>query len=107
LVVNNAGNEFSPPTIIVRGPGTNFVVQNISTGKKFNLNLSLLAGEEVTINTLNRTVVKGNNQNVFGAFTGEFWFLRPGNNAISFNAVSGTDAQTRLTIRFRSAWRGV
>lgn len=109
FVINNTGNVYSKPRFIIRGPGTNFVIQNIDTGEVINLNLTLAPGEEVTIDTATNEVLLGT-QPVFGSVdrlpTGQWIRLIPGNNRIVFNAQSGTNNNTRLTVEWRHAYGG-
>lgn len=104
--VTNAGNESTPPTLTIQGPGTGFTVQNITTGEYFTLSVNLTAGDSVTIDVVNRTVLQGST-NVYGNFTGTWWLLRPGVNEINFVATSGSDSSTRLTVSHRDAYKGV
>lgn len=106
LTVNNAGNAYASTVFTIKGPGTNFIVQNQTTGQSFNVNIALLSNETVVVDTENRTVVKGST-NQYGLFSGDFWELAPGNNEIFFNADSGTDANTLLTIDYRSSYLGI
>lgn len=112
FIVNNAGNTLSEPILTIRGPGTNFLINNVTTGVKLLLSLSLLAGEEVIINTssLVGTAYKGN-QSVFGLITrtpaGKWVNLAPGNNIIQFSTSSGGNSNTRLTIQWRDAYSSI
>src|SRR5690606_23875042 len=85
FVVNNQGTVNAQPVLMVRGPWTNFLIQNITTGQKINLNLTLLSNETVTINTKTSIATKGN-QNVYGSVVrtpaGSWLYLAPGNNTI-------------------------
>lgn len=106
LTAENIGTIDTSPTFTIHGPGTNFMVQNTTTGERFDLTLTLTASEEVIVDTLNRTVFKGN-QNVFGSFDGDWIVLEPGNNNIVFNAQTGKGVNTLLTVDFRDAYLGV
>lgn len=110
FTVTNNGNVSAQPTLIVRGPGTNFLIQNITTGEKINLNLALVNNEEVTIDTLNRTASKAS-QNVYGSVVatpaGDWLSLAPGNNVIVFNAQSNKGVNTRLTVQYRHSYLGI
>jgi hypothetical protein len=110
FVIENEGNVYSKPIFTVRGPGTNFLIQNIDTGEKINLNLTLLPNESVIIDTSTDSVTKGN-QKVFGSAartpSGQWIRLIPGNNRIVFNAQSGFNNNTRLTVEWRDAYGGV
>lgn len=104
--ITNLGNIDTDPTFVIRGPGTNFVVRNLTTGRSFNLNLTLLNNETVRIDTLNKTAYKGV-QNVFGSVVGDWFTLVPGVNRITFSASSGTDVNTRLAVEYRHAYLGI
>lgn len=106
FVVNNAGNIETNPIFTIRGSGTNFVVQNLTTGELFKMNLSLLNNETVVIDTRLRTAFKGS-QNVFGSFLGNWINLAPGNNRLTFSAGSGTNENTRLSVAYRNAYLGI
>lgn len=107
LTISNGGNIDTYPTLTITGPGTNFVIQNISTGEKLEWNSSLSAGETVVIDTLNRTVLQGGTTNVYGSFDGDWLKLQPGSNTFHFNASSGTDSNTLLTVAYRDAYNGI
>jgi hypothetical protein len=107
LNVTNQGQVPTPAIFTIRGPGTNFVIRNTTTSHEFRLNLTLTSAESVVVDTLNRTATKGANQNVFGSFQGDWMLLYPGQNRLQFSAGVGSDAQTRLTVSFRSSYLGV
>lgn len=110
FVLTNFGNYSTKPVFTIRGPGTNFIVQNVDTGEKFNLNLTLLTNETVVIDTSDNSVLKGN-ADFFGLVVrdpaGHWVTLRPGTNRLVFNAETGVDANTRLTVDWRHAYGGV
>jgi len=106
-IINNIGTTNSYPEFVIHGPGTDFTVQNITTGEVFVLDITLLDGEIVTINTLDHTVIKGTNTNVFGLFSGDFFQLAVGNNEIHFDVVSGSSANTKLVVNYRYAYAGI
>ena len=106
FILANSGTIATLPVFTIRGPGTDFIVQNTTTGKRFDLDLTLGSAETVTINTQRRTAFKGN-QNVFGSFSGDWMELATGNNRIVFNAVSGFSSNTRLTVTWRDAYIGI
>ena len=106
-VIVVGGNTKAPPTFIIHGPGSGFVVQNVTTGKLFNLDLTLTSAEQVTVDVASRTVVKGTNTNVFGSFNGDFFHLQVGNNEMHFNATSGIGGNTKLTVQYRNTYEGI
>lgn len=110
FVLDNDGNTNAKPIFTIRGPGANFLIQNIDTGEKIELNLTLLANETVVINTKTNRVYQGS-ENVYGRITrtpsGNWVSLRPGTNRIVFNAGSGTSTNTRLTVDWRDTYGGI
>lgn len=106
-ILNNDGNYNTPPVFLIRGPGTNFIVQNITTGQSFNLNLTLSASQTVRIDTFDKSVIRLTNTNVFGNFDGSFFELVPGQNIIHFNAQTGVTGDTQLTTQWRDSYLGV
>lgn len=110
FVLTNNGNADARPIFTIRGPGTNFLIQNIDTGEKINLNLTLLTNETVVIDTKANTVYKSTT-NVYGRIvrtpSGDWVTLRPGTNRIVFNASSGTTTNTRLTVEWRDTYGGI
>lgn len=106
LEVDNDGDEATPPVFTVHGPGTNFIIQNTTTGEILNLNTTLSSSEEVVIDVLNRTAYQGNT-NIYSLISGTFWSLAGGENVIHFNAQSGSGANTLLTVAYRNAYKGI
>lgn len=104
--LTNDGNENTYPTFTIRGPGSNFVVRNVTTGQQFTISTTITATESIVVNTNLRTAFLGS-QNVFGDFSGDWMYLQPGVNNLLFNAGAGKNDNTRLTIAFRSAYLGI
>lgn len=107
FTLNNEGNTDTNPIFVIHGPGSDFVVQNTTTGEQFHLDLELTNTESVAIDTNLRTVIKGASQNVFGSFSGDWMVLRPGNNIIIFNGGAGVDVETSLTVNYRHSYLGI
>lgn len=105
--VNNYGTVDSPPVITINGPVINPIISNDSTGEKIGLNLTLVSGDSVVIDTGNTTILQGNATNRMGyKNTGStFWSLNPGDNAIRFSA-DAYDVGTAV-IAYRSAFLGL
>lgn len=104
--ITNDGNIYTNPTFTIQGPGSEFIVNNITTGESFTLDLTLQTGESVVIDTNERTAFQGN-QNVFGAFTGDWMRLDPGSNTITFNVGTGKTTDTQLIVAYRDAYLGL
>jgi hypothetical protein len=107
--VTNAGDIFSRPVFLIRGPGTNFTITNTTTGESLLLETSLASNEIVRIDTVTNEAINGV-QNVFGLITrdpiGSWITLAPGNNNIVFSAISGSDETTEVTIIWRDTYSG-
>lgn len=109
FTIINTGDVDSSPIFTIRGPGSNFSIQNIDTGEQIDVNLTLLTNETVVIDTSNNSVLL-DNQRVFGSVnrtpSGQWIRLKPGANRIVFNAQSGYDSNTQLTVEWRNAYGG-
>lgn len=102
----NAGNESTPPTFRIDGPGTQFTIQNQSTGKEFTITYTIVEGQYIEIDALNRTVKLNGISNIYSSLSGDLWELEPGTNDIGF-ITDGEGATTLLTINYRDAYNGV
>lgn len=110
FTVVNAGDIYARPTFEIHGPGTNFLVENLDTGEIFRLNTTLASNEIATIDTVTNDALNGS-QNIFGLIerdpVGSWIRLQPGPNRFVFNAITGVNISTTLTIGWRdtySAW---
>ncbi len=110
-IVTNTGNTEASPTFIVRGPGTNFLVQNLTTGKAFRIgrpgnDFTLTSSQEVRVDTIKQSVLQaGLNRSSF--FSGDFFTINPGSNEIAFTAESGETEETKVTVQWRDAFLGL
>jgi len=106
LLVTNAGNAQMFPVLRVYGPGNNPKVYNFTTGQVIALTYSLSAGDWLTIDTLNRTVLLNDSSSRYSAvdfLNTTWWGLAPGVNdlRIAFDTfVSGSS----LRVDWRDAW---
>lgn len=107
LEITNAGNEDAPISFIISGPGIGFTVRNDTTQKQFRINYTLVAGDEVVVDTKNRTVMLNGTYNIYSALEGYFWELVPGTNRIFFVADSGASDDTLLELEWRDAYNGI
>ena len=103
----NEGNDETDPFFTITGPGTDFTIRNETTDKEFILTTTLLAGEYVEVDVLNRTVKLNGVTNIYSDFSGDFFSLEPGDNEISFLSASGWDDDTNLALSFRHAYNGI
>jgi hypothetical protein len=92
--VTNAGNEIAPATVTFTGPLTTPKLTNLQTGQWVQYNDVLAAGEHVVIYLRNPMValLQGTALRTGKVSTGGggTWGIRPGANAISFRAASGS-----------------
>lgn len=103
--VTNAGDLETWPVLTITGPVLNPVVRNNTTGDEMRFTIDLPAGEFLTVDTLNRTVLldgTANRRNTVAM--GSRWpAIVPGVNEFLFRATSST-TDASLVIRYRSAW---
>jgi hypothetical protein len=87
-IVTNTGTATAYPTITIPGPVISPVISNSTTGQRIQLNLSLLTGDTLVIDTEAHTITQGGATSKIGAFmTGSsFWGLAPGANLITYSA---------------------
>jgi len=107
FTVTNSGDADAFPVVEIRGPGTNPVVANLTTGQDFTVNATLAIGDLLTIDTRPgaKTVVL-NGANAFPSLTvdSQLWPLVPGANRVSVG-MSGTDATNSVaTFTWRQSW---
>lgn len=98
--VTNGGDMSVNPTITIKGPVVGPVITNQTTGVSFQLNVSILAGETVTMYydqtgfyCLNGSI------NYYQYFTGNYPSVAVGSNLYSFSG-TGTDSSSLSTISF-------
>jgi hypothetical protein len=107
------------PTIEITGPGTNPIIQNLTTGKKLALTYAVASGEVVTINlgVGQKSVVSSINGDKIGTLTddsdlGDFALLAApeavgGTNSMKVTITSGSVGQTSVKIRWYDRFVGV
>jgi hypothetical protein len=104
--VTNAGNHDSLPLLTITGPVTDPTVENITTGERARLQLTVAAGDTLELDSRNRSVLLNGTANRRGALLAGSAFPRiiPGVNAIRFSGSAGAGG-SKLTVTHRSAWR--
>jgi hypothetical protein len=107
-IIINEGNEVTDPILKLYGPGTTFIMENITTGDTLTLSATIVEGDEVEINVKERTVIKNGVTNLYPDLTGDFWSLAPGENELRFFVNSGDEVGiTKLEVIFRHAYSGI
>jgi hypothetical protein len=106
--VTNTGNVAIYPKIVLTNVMTNPTITNSTTGQFFTLQgLTTVAGDVVTIDMLNRTVLlNGGSVLAYMTSTSSWWPLLPGGNSISLTTVSSGDTVT-ANVTWRPAYRGI
>ena len=110
---DNDGDWETPVTIIIDGPCENPVVTNTTTGKAIKVNITLLAGETLTIATAfgGKTITKTsggtdtNEMNNLDATDRDFFWLERGTNTITIADDAVTDAE--MTVNWYNRYLGV
>lgn len=106
-ILINDGNEVTDPIITIGGPGTEFLVRNVTTDKEFTLDATLIENDVVVIDVKNRTVIKNGVTNLYPDITGDFFSLVPGENELRFLISSGLTPSTYLNFSYRDAYSGI
>jgi hypothetical protein len=102
----NAGNAAVYPTVTISGPVVNPVLTNDATGESLRLNITLLAGDTLVVNTRRRTILLGQTNKMSSKIAGStFWSLPPGDNPLRF--AGDTYNTGTATIIYRPAWLGL
>ncbi len=113
-VVNNTGDWETWPTLTINGPSsgtlTNPIIENVTTGKKIELNanggVSIGVGQQLIIEThpVKRSILFATGASRYGRLSdaSEFWPLEVGNNELRFRA-SGTTTGATVDVEWRSA----
>ncbi len=107
LTLTNNGDDETPPNFVITGPGTNFTIQNVTTGGLLQINTTLIAGETIEINTLDRTILLNGATNIFGYKSGNFWNIPVGVSYLNFRVQTGSNSDTTLNVQYRSSYKGV
>ncbi len=113
-IVVNAGDWETWPTLKINGPSsgtlTNPIVENVTTGKKVELDanggVSIGVGQQLIVEThpVRRSILFATGASRYGrqSDASEFWPLEPGNNELRFRG-SGTTTGATVDVEWRSA----
>lgn len=104
IVINNAGNAEYYPTVRVSGTIGTFVIKNNTTGKQLDYAATLGASDYVDFDFYNRTAIKNGASNVLANVSGDWWWLKPGNNEIVLVSATGDGS---AVVTYRDAYRGL
>lgn len=105
VYVTVGGNRPTPPLFVITGPATNPQIVNDTASLTMAFNITLAAGETLTIDPKTKTVKLNGTTNRRNALLAPTWFYLPkGQSFIRYRAAS-SDPTSFLTITFRNAWR--
>lgn len=105
LTLLNAGNRVAWPVYRIDGPVQNPAIVNAETGDAMRFDITLAAGEWLTVDTRSHQVLANGDPAASrrSTFYGTWWGLQPGNTTARFMGDSaGTGAQ--LTATYRDTW---
>ncbi len=95
----NGGNYRAKPVFVITGPATTPRIVNTSTGQYLRLNLTLVAGDVVVIDTQARTVtLNGSNRNNAVDTGSTFHSVPSGGTSFSFSSQGTTSEAGQLTV---------
>lgn len=109
MILTNSGSFNARPIwTIAAGPTANLVnpsIENVQTGQRLNLNITLVPGDVLTIDVDAHTILLGGTASRRNALAvGSTWpELRPGDNQINFRASSGATSAL-LTGTYRDSY---
>lgn len=103
--VNN-GNAFFYPYIKIFGPVTNPAIKNETTGKQLRFTCALTSGQYLLIDTKRKTVYDNTGTNRYATKSGDWWFVQPGSNDITFLADTA-EALALAQIYWRDSYLGI
>lgn len=102
--VVNAGTVPTFPTVTIRGPVTDPVLENVTTGRRLRLKYNLAAGNSLVVDFDNEMVLLNGNTPVGALDVGSsFWSLVKGPNILRYTAFAGAPG-VPLSGSYRSAW---
>jgi hypothetical protein len=100
MVVNNTGNIDAYPVFTVTGPTAPAVIGNLTTGREFTVNRTLLAGQQARVDARTGVVTPGTIRLI-----GRPWTLAPGLNTVRWRSITdGYDPAARLRLEWRSTY---
>lgn len=103
----NDGHVETYPRWQVTGPGSAIYLKNLSTGEYISLDVSLAAGETVSIDTTPgvRSITKNDGTNLFGQLSADstLWALRQGSNSIQME-MSSADSTSSFSYSYERRW---
>ncbi|WP_209121505.1 phage tail domain-containing protein [Alkalihalobacillus sp. BA299] len=107
--IDNQGDVEAWPEWIIKGPGENIYLRNLTTGQLLNLNISLAVGETATIVTkpFEKSIKKNDGTNLYGEQSEEssLWALREGKNNIRIEMSNATE-NSSVQLSYKNRYLG-
>lgn len=101
-LIENKGTLPTLPAVRFRGPITDPVLQNVTTGQQIKIALVLGYDDYIDVDFAMHTVTLNGTASRYYAKTGDWWALQPGQNEIRFLAAAYSGAVA--TLAWRDAW---
>jgi hypothetical protein len=102
--VNNSGWATTYPNILIKGPIIDPQIGNLTTGNTLYFDVSMIAGDELEIDLLNK-LVTFNGVSARNLLTSGTWFgAQPGNNIYTFQGLGTANGVTEAIITWNSAY---
>jgi hypothetical protein len=100
----NGGTFATPPKFTITGPVVNPKIMNVTLDKWIQCEISLAAGDTLTIDTEKRTIMLNGTASRYHTLTADskWWELVPGSNEVHYSA--STQTSSTLTVLWRAAW---
>lgn len=105
VLCTNSGFFPSLPIIRFLGPCTTPRAININTGEEIRLNTTIVAGDFIDVNFMDRTILLNGATSRYSSLDSlsRWWSLNTGTTEVKFVATA-TDSNTLMTVSWRSAW---
>lgn len=102
--VNNSGWATTYPNILIKGPIIDPQIGNLTTNNTLYFDVSMIAGDELEIDLLNK-LVTFNGVSARNLLTSGTWFgAQPGNNIYTFQGTGTANGVTEAIITWNSAY---
>jgi hypothetical protein len=104
--VSNVGNGNVFPTLRIYGPVTNPHIKHAGLNIDLGLAYTIPSGSYVDIDMKEETILLNGTGSLLSTMSGNFWYLVPGNNSITFSADT-YDAAAYTLITYRNGYTGI
>lgn len=105
-VLSNLGTEYAEPVFTIRGPGTRFIITNVTTGEQMIITRTLGVNDFIEVHTDNPSVLLNGVTPIYSSLEGTFWTVPPGDNQITFLSI-GSNVPNTVEVDFNDAYLGI